>query len=101
MKRIVRILRPKSLGKKLPAIIKKPKVRKKFIEESVTLDNAYHRAKISNVQEKIREARAILEGIEKKNINGLERNDFNAFKQDVRKLERGIERIVRMTNQAN
>ena len=89
------------LRKKLPAIIKKPKVLKKFIEESVTLDNAYHRAKISNVQEKIREARAILEGIEKKNINGLERNDFNAFKQDVTRLERAIKRIVKMTEEAN
>ncbi len=89
------------LRKKLPAIIKKPKVRKNFIEESVTLDNAYHRAKISNVQEKIREAKAILEGIEKKNINELNKNALNAFRQDVRKLERGIERIVRMTNQAN
>ena len=91
----------KELRDKLPAIIKKPKVLKKFIEESVTLDNAYHRAKISSVQEKIREARAILEGIEKKNINGLERNDFNAFKQDVNKLERTIKRIVKMTEEAN
>ena len=91
----------KELRDKLPAIIKNPKVLKKFIEESVTLDNAYHRAKISSVQEKVREARAILEGIEKKNINGLERNDFNAFKQDVNRLERAIKRIVKMTEEAN
>ena len=89
------------LRKKLPAIIKKPRVLNKYIEGSIDLDNAYQRAKISNVQEKIREARAILEGIGKKNVNELERNDFNAFKQDVNKLERAIKRIVKMTEEAN
>ena len=89
------------LRKKLPAIIKKPKVLNKYIEGSIGLDHAYQRAKISNVQEKIREAKAILEGIEKKNIKGLERNDFNAFRQDVTRLERAIKRIVKMTEEVN
>ncbi|MCY3827081.1 MAG: hypothetical protein OXG10_06860 [Candidatus Dadabacteria bacterium] len=89
------------LRKKLPAIIKKPKVLNKYIEGTIGLDNAYQRAKISNVQERIREAKAILEGIEKKNVKKLDKNDLNAFRQDVRKLEREVGRIVRMTNEAN
>lgn len=89
------------LRKKLPPIIKKPRVLKKYIEGSLSLDNAYQRAKISNVQEKIREAKAILEGIERRNINGLERNDFNAFKQDLNRLEKEVRRIVGITEKIN
>ena len=89
------------LRKKLPAIIKKPKVLNKYIEGSIGLDNAYQRAKISNVQEKTREARAILEGIERRNINELERNDFNAFKQDLNRLEKEVRRIVGITEKIN
>ena len=89
------------LRKKLPAIIKKPRVLNKYIEGTIGLDNAYQRAKISNVQERIREAKAILEGIEKKNVKKLDKSDLNAFRQDVRKLEREVGRIVRMTNEAN
>ncbi len=89
------------IRKKLPSIVKKPRVLKKYIEGGLSLDNAYQRAKISNVQERIREAKAILEGIEKKNVKKLHKNDLNAFRQDVRKLEREVGRIVRMTNEAN
>ncbi len=89
------------LRKKLPAVIKKPRVLNKYIEGSITLDNAYQRAKISNVQEKVREAKAILEGIGKRNVKGLDKNDLNAFRQDVRKLEREVERVVKMTNEAS
>lgn len=89
------------LRRKLPAIVKKPKVLNKYIDGSIALDSAYQRAKISNVQEKIREAKAILEGIEKKNVRELDKNDLNAFRQDLRKLEKEVGRIVGMTGEAN
>ena len=83
------------LRKKLPVIIQKPKVLKKYIQGDppLDLDTAYQSAKISNAQQKVREATAILDGIERKDITSLDRSDLNALGQDLRKLVRITDRI--------
>ncbi len=88
------------IRKKLPVIMLKPKVLKKYIEGSDDLDTAYQRAEVSNVQQKIRKAMAILEGIERKNITVLSKNDLNALDQSFGKLTKETKRIKGIIKQA-
>lgn len=89
------------LREKLPVIIQKPKVLKKYIEGKLDLDTAHQSAKISNAQQKVRAATAILDGIERKDITSLSGNDLNALDQDLRKLGRTTERINRTMKKTN
>ena len=91
------------LRKKLPVIIQKPKVLKKYIQGDppLDLDTAYQSAKISNAQQKVRESTAILDGIERKDIISLDRNDLNALDQDLRKLVRTTDRINKIMEKTN
>ncbi len=84
------------LRNKLPALLKKPKVLKKFIVGEIDLDEGYQRAKISQVEERVRKAVALLDDVEHNDISQLEQVRFNAFKQDVRKLAQRVDRINRM-----
>ena len=81
------------LRKKLPAVLDKPKVLKKYIQGDVDLDTAYQRAKISDAREKIRKATDILADVERKEILTLEKNELNSLKQDYKKLTRQTVRI--------
>lgn len=84
------------LRKKLPVILKKPKVLKKYFDKGIDLDEAYQRAEISNAQQKVRKAYGLLDGVSSQEIAKLEQNEFNALKQDVRKLSREITRIKKI-----
>lgn len=48
------------LRKKLPAILKKPKIKRKYMDDEISLDDAYQRAKISDVEENVNRARSFL-----------------------------------------
>ena len=89
------------LREKLPVIIQKPKVLKKYIEGKLDLGTAYQSAEISNAQQKVRKATAILDGIERKDITSLSGNDLNALDQDLRKLVRTTDRINRTMERTN
>ena len=81
------------LRNKLPVLLSKSKVLNKFIDGEIDLDEGYQRAKISQVEEIVRQATNLLGDVEKRGILELEQNRFNAFKQDVRKLSRQVDRI--------
>ena len=80
----------------LPVVIKKPKVLKKFISDDVDLIEAHQRANISRIEVNLRDASNRISGIEKTDVNKLERNRFNAFHQDVKKLSRVVDRIKKI-----
>lgn len=82
------------LRNKLPVILKKPKVLNKYIAGEVTLDAGYQRAKISEVEKRVRQAVELLDDVERKDIVELESSRFNAFKQDTRKLSQQVNRIT-------
>ena len=84
------------LRQKLPAVLKKPKVLKRFVDAKIDLEEAYNRAKITSSEERVRKATALLSDIAKSEVKQLERNKLNAFKQTVRKLSREVERIEKM-----
>lgn len=84
------------LRNKTPVVLKKPKVLNKYIAREIDLDQAYQRAKISSVEENIKQATALLGDVSEAKVSQLKQNQFNAFKQDVRKLSREVETIKNM-----
>ena len=82
--------------KKLPIVLKKPKVLKKFKNKEISLEDAYQLSKISSLESKIKQAENILNEVNKPDIDTLERNSLNAAQQTVRKLSREIKRISDM-----
>ena len=85
------------LRKKLPEVLKKPKVLDKYVKDEIGLDEAYQRARISRVEEKIRQAKDLLDDVTKPEVFELEKPRFNGFKQSVRKLSRAVKRIDEIT----
>ncbi len=85
------------LRNKLPVVLKKPKVLRKYVAREVDLDEAYQRAKISDVEENIKQATALLSDVSNDKVSRLESNRFNAFKQATKKLSREVNRIEKMT----
>ena len=86
------------MRQQLPAVLGKPKVRKRLVSGRLTLEEAYQQATISAPQKAIRTAMEILSDISAPEVKALDHNSFNAFKQDVRKLRRECKRISRMAN---
>lgn len=84
------------LRNKFPVVLKKPKVLKKYIGGEIDLDEGYQRAKISQVEERVRQAVDLLDDVEWADIRRLELTRFKAFKQDARKLSQQVKRITGM-----
>jgi len=92
------IFTAQDLRKKIPAVLKKTKVLRKYQEGKYSLDQAYQLAKISDIEEKVKQATALLEDVSKRNIDQLEQNSLNAIKQAVRKLLREAKRIDKLVD---
>ncbi len=85
------------LRNKLPVVLKKPKVLKKYIAREIYLDDAYQRAKISNVEENVKKATELLNDVSLRNLVRLEQNEFKAFKYATNKLFREVDRLKKAT----
>ena len=81
---------------KLPAVLAKKKVLQKFLDGTLTLDEAYQNARQSDPSRKIRQATATIDSISKKEIARLEMKDINSLLLDTRKLTRAAERVHKM-----
>lgn len=84
------------LRKKLPVVLKKQKVLKKFNDGEISLEDAYQRARISDLEDKVKRAQGLLDDISISEVEQLEQGSFNAFKHAVRKLIKEVERINKM-----
>ncbi len=84
------------LRKKLPVILKKPKVLKKFSDGKIELDEGFQLAKISKVEENVRQAWVLLDDVSRKEVSQLDQSNFNAFRQAVRRLSQQMRRINKM-----
>ena len=79
---------------RLPTILRKQKILKKYIRGEINIDDAYQRTKTSKALEKMKKAIDILTDIE--SIKGLESNDVNSLEQEMRKLKRECERLSKL-----
>lgn len=81
------------LRNKLPSIIDKPKILKKYIEDDLTFDDAYQEAKTSKAQQRVKRALSAVKPITKKELEKSDQNIRNAIKPDIRRLKQEVNRI--------
>ena len=87
------------LRKKFPVVLRKPKVLKKYLDGTVDLDQGYQSAKISQVEERVKQAKDLLDEVLKSDVDQLEQGEFNAFKHAVKKLSKEVDRITKIVDQ--
>ena len=89
------------LRDKLPVIVSKPKILKKFIKnDDVGLDDAFQLARISDIDRKIKQALAQVESITFIKVSKLNIQDLNAFRYSVSKLKKVVDRVANMVEKA-
>ena len=88
------------LRRKLPVVLQKPKVRRKFLSGAIDLDEAYQRARRSKTEDKVKNAAEILDDIDRAEIEGLDHNEFNAVRYRVKKLPRVVKRLKELIRAA-
>ncbi len=84
------------LRNKLPDILKKKKVLKKFIVEESTMDEAYQNARPSDPLKKIKTAKNKIMDIHKEEITHLEKRYVDELLANIKKLSKEVERIQKM-----
>ena len=84
----------------LQPVIAKPKILNKFVRGDIELEEAYERAKISNVQEGLKRLLNKLKDIELTDIGGLDINELRSVEQIVRKMHREQQRIKDMVKRS-
>ena len=81
---------------RLPTIINKPKVLRKYEQGSVCLEDAFERAKINSTEQQLKKVRDGLSQIEKGDIDQLEHNELKAAQQVTKKITRELKRVTDM-----
>ena len=84
------------LRKKLPEVLRKRKVLRRYVAGEIELEEAHQRARVSKAEERVKAALPLVEEIERKDVEGLERNAVNSLKQAIRRLTRAVDRIRTM-----
>lgn len=80
----------------LPTIINKPKILRKYEKGDIPLEDAYDRAKISGVEQRLKKIRERLDDIEQDDIKSLNRSELKAIEQVVKKISQGLKRVSNM-----
>lgn len=81
---------------KVPHIMKKPGIQRKFIAGKLTLDEAFDLSKGAPVEDRMRRAVYTLSRIEKSEIASLDRGRVGAFQQQVRRAQKAVDRLRRI-----
>lgn len=84
------------MRERLPTIIDKPRILRKYEKGDVTLEDAYDRAKISGAEQRLKKIRDGLDDIEQDDLSSLEHNQLKAVEQVVRQIRRSLERVSKM-----
>ena len=81
------------LRNKLPVILSKPKVLKKYVRGEMTLDEGFQSAKISGARESVKQAQERLSNVTKEELRRLDSNEINALEPEIRRLGQEVQRI--------
>ena len=84
------------MRERLPTIIAKPRILKKYEQRKMTLEDAYDSAKISGAEQRLKKIRNGLDDIEQDDITCLEDNEVKAVQQVVRKIRQSLNRVSDM-----
>ena len=86
------------MRERLPTIIAKPRILRKYEKGNVTLEDAYDRAKISGAEQRLKKIRDGLDDLELEDLAALERHEVKAVQQVVRQIGRGLKRVSNMVD---
>ena len=84
------------MRERLPTIIAKPRILRKSEKGGVTLKDAYDRAEISGIEQRLKKIRDGLDDIELDDLAPLERHEARAVQQVVRKIGQHLKRVSNM-----
>ena len=84
------------LRDRLPAVIAKPRILRKYEKGEIDLEDAHDRAKTSGTEKRLKKIRDGLDDIEKGEINILEHNEIKAVQQVVRQIHQKLKRVTGM-----
>lgn len=84
------------LRRRLPVVMKKPKIEKRFVAGEIDLEDAFQSARISRVEERLKKAYAMLSNITNEDVGRVERRRFGALEQGARKARQEAERIYKI-----
>lgn len=85
-----------NLRDQLPVVLRKPKILRKFINGEITLDVAHDRAKISDVQSKMKRIRGILNDVTNEELRVLDQSAKKAVVYECRKVQTELSRIQKI-----
>lgn len=88
-----RLFTAQELRARLPVVMRKPKVEKQFLAGKIDLEEAWQRAKISRVEERLRKAVAMLRDVEPSDIGRLEADRVRALALLVKRANKEVKRI--------
>lgn len=84
------------MRERLPTVIAKHRILRKFEKGDVSLEDAYDRAKISGAERHLKQIRDRLEDIELDDLAPLEHHEVKAVEQVVRQIRRRLKRVSDM-----
>lgn len=83
---------------RLPKVIAKPKILRKYVEGDLNLEEAYERARVSDVEQRLKRVRDNLDDVELSDIEPLARSEVKAVEQVVRQIRQRLKRVSKMIN---
>ena len=84
------------MRERLPTIIAKPRILRKYEKGDVTLEDAHDRAKISGAEQRLKKIRDGLDDIELDDLATLEHHQVRAVQQVVRQINQRLSRVSKM-----
>ena len=86
------------MRERLPTVIAKPRILRKYEKGEVSLEDAYDRAKISGAEQRLKKVRDGLDDIELDDIAPLEHHEIKSIQQVVRQIRQRLKRVGNMVD---
>ena len=84
------------MRQRLPTVIAKPRILRKFQNGDIHLEEAYDRAKISGAEQRLKKIRGDIDDIELEDLASLQYHEVKAIEQVVRHIGQGLRRVTKM-----
>ena len=86
------------MRERLPTIIAKPRILRKYEKGDISLEDAYDRAKVSGAEQRLKKVRDGLDDIELDDIAPLEHHEVKSIQQVVRQIRQRLKRVGNMVD---
>ncbi|MCY3839134.1 MAG: ParB N-terminal domain-containing protein [Gammaproteobacteria bacterium] len=86
------------MRERLPTVIAKPRILRKYEKGDVSMEDAFDRAKISGAEQRLKKVRDGLDDIERDDLAPLERHEVKSIQQVVRQIRQRVKRVSDMVD---